>query len=205
MRASRQIAIIAASLVAAMSNTARGEDAKSADAVRVAKEALSRELDIDVKRMDVATVEPVEWRDGSLGCPRKGMTYTQALSAGYRVLLSVGNVTYPVHVAGERAVVCTQSTTTPKTGAGDNAVAAIHVADLARQHLADRLHMEVSDITIASVRSWVWPNPGLECPGQGGADPPVGTTQGYVIDLSVGSKNYIYHASDTGARLCAIP
>lgn len=45
--------------------------------------------------------EHVTWADGSLGCPRPGRLYTQALVPGYRVKLQVGNEVLDYH-AGER-------------------------------------------------------------------------------------------------------
>ena len=43
----------------------------------------------------------VTWADGSLGCPRPGLLYTQALVPGYRVKLKVGNEVLDYHT-GER-------------------------------------------------------------------------------------------------------
>ncbi len=37
----------------------------------------------------IESIEPVTWRDGSLGCPEPGMFYTQALVPGFRVILVV--------------------------------------------------------------------------------------------------------------------
>jgi hypothetical protein len=38
--------------------------------------------------VEVQLAERVTWNDGSLGCPRPGEMYTQALVEGYRILLS---------------------------------------------------------------------------------------------------------------------
>ncbi|NNC39194.1 MAG: hypothetical protein HKN95_00770 [Acidimicrobiia bacterium] len=38
----------------------------------------------------VVRAQAVTWPDGSLGCPAKGMTYTQALVDGYWVVLDAG-------------------------------------------------------------------------------------------------------------------
>jgi hypothetical protein len=35
----------------------------------------------------IAAWSPVTWNDGSLGCPKKGMSYTQALVEGELLLL----------------------------------------------------------------------------------------------------------------------
>jgi len=43
--------------------------------------------------------EQVVWSDGSLGCPRPGEMYTQALVDGYRVVLEQSGETYDYRVA----------------------------------------------------------------------------------------------------------
>ncbi|HUR89140.1 MAG TPA: hypothetical protein VMZ74_08640 [Ramlibacter sp.] len=45
----------------------------------------------------VVEVERVTWRDGSLGCPQKGMGYTQALVPGWRVVLAAGSREFLYH------------------------------------------------------------------------------------------------------------
>ena len=48
-------------------------------------------------QLQVVTAGPVTWSDGSLGCPRPGMLYTQALVPGYRVQLRVGSEIWNYH------------------------------------------------------------------------------------------------------------
>jgi hypothetical protein len=50
---------------------------------------LASELARPASDVHVERVEPVTWRDGSLGCPEPGMFYTQALVPGFRVILAV--------------------------------------------------------------------------------------------------------------------
>ena len=62
-------------------------------------QAIQQQLAIDVPGVDLAaatvvTAEAVEWSDGSLGCPEPGMMYTQAITPGYQVVISVGGVEY---------------------------------------------------------------------------------------------------------------
>lgn len=45
----------------------------------------------------LTSAEPVVWRDGSLGCPRDGMLYTQALVPGYRIRLQLGQREFLYH------------------------------------------------------------------------------------------------------------
>jgi len=54
-----------------------------------------------VREDEVAVVvaESVTWRDGSLGCPRPGQIYTQALVPGYRVVLRVAGDEMAYHAS----------------------------------------------------------------------------------------------------------
>ncbi len=45
----------------------------------------------------MTSAEAVTWPDGSLGCPKPGMMYTQALVAGYRIVLQAGEQTLNYH------------------------------------------------------------------------------------------------------------
>ena len=54
------------------------------------------------------------WTDGSLGCPQKGMSYTQALVEGELLLLRVDAGAVPV----PRAPAAARSPTAPNPSAG---------------------------------------------------------------------------------------
>ena len=47
-------------------------------------------------------VEEVTWPNGSIGCPQEGMSYTQALVSGFRIILVYENVAYHYHSGGAR-------------------------------------------------------------------------------------------------------
>jgi hypothetical protein len=47
--------------------------------------------------LKVLSTEDVTWSDGSLGCPRPGMMYTQALVPGYRVRIEAGGRVLDYH------------------------------------------------------------------------------------------------------------
>jgi hypothetical protein len=48
---------------------------------------LAESMGIDADEVDVVAYENVTWRDGSLGCAKAGVSYTQALVDGYRIAL----------------------------------------------------------------------------------------------------------------------
>jgi hypothetical protein len=58
---------------------------------------LSRRLGVSESEIEVARSERVVWRDGSLGCPRPGMRYTQALVQGTFIQLLANQTAYNYH------------------------------------------------------------------------------------------------------------
>lgn len=65
---------------------------------------LAARLDVDVSDIDVVSIEEVTWPDGSIGCPAPGMSYTQALVDGSRIVLAYDGIEYSYHQGGGRAV-----------------------------------------------------------------------------------------------------
>jgi hypothetical protein len=64
-------------------------------------------LGIQPDAVEVVRAESVTWSDGSLGCPKPGMSYTQALVPGYRVILKAGGQELDYHAAANgRFFVC---------------------------------------------------------------------------------------------------
>lgn len=82
-------------------------DAKTREIAALAHETLAAELSVDPARVQVDTVQAMQWGDTSLGCPAPGFGYAQVITAGYRVTLQVGGERHLVHTnTGTRAVVC---------------------------------------------------------------------------------------------------
>ena len=75
-------------------------------AVAAAVQALSNELKIAADEIQVVSVEKVQFRDSSLGCPEEGMVYLQVITPGYQVLLRVEGETYDYRVSEQRMVLC---------------------------------------------------------------------------------------------------
>jgi hypothetical protein len=65
--------------------------------VDIAINDLAERLGIDPEAITVRSVDEVTWRDGSLGCPMPGMSYTQALVDGMRIILEVDGTPYHYH------------------------------------------------------------------------------------------------------------
>lgn len=79
--------------------TSASPDVPGADSpgVRRAVEDLAATLDLEVAAISVVDVEEVTWRDGSLGCAEKGMSYTQSLVDGQRIVLEADDSRYEYH------------------------------------------------------------------------------------------------------------
>jgi hypothetical protein len=72
------------------------------------KEDLAKRLSITVSEISVAEAAEVVWPDSSLGCPQKGMFYTEVLTPGYLILLEHANKKYEYHAGkGPEVIYCT--------------------------------------------------------------------------------------------------
>ncbi|HEY83981.1 MAG TPA: hypothetical protein G4N96_02540 [Chloroflexi bacterium] len=76
--------------------------AKTQEMIQKSKEMLVDLLGDGLKaeEVSVVSVESREWRDGSLGCPKPGMMYTQATTSGYLIVLEAGGRQYEFHTGG---------------------------------------------------------------------------------------------------------
>jgi hypothetical protein len=72
------------------------------DLVDEAVADLATRLGVSETDIEVISVEEVTWSDGSLGCPKPGEFYTQALVDGHRIVLGHGEKVYDYHSGGER-------------------------------------------------------------------------------------------------------
>jgi hypothetical protein len=54
----------------------------------------------------VAELQPAEWPDSSLGCPKPGTFYAQVLTPGYKIKLRAGDRVLEYHAGGGRVVYC---------------------------------------------------------------------------------------------------
>jgi hypothetical protein len=58
-------------------------------------------IDVAPESVTVVAAEEKTWPDGSLGCPQPGMSYTQALVDGSRVLLEAEGRLYDYHAGSD--------------------------------------------------------------------------------------------------------
>jgi len=88
--------------------------AQAAGAVTWAQADLAQRLGIATGQIAVVSVEAVQWRDSSLGCPQPGRMYAQVITPGYRIVLRVVDELYEYHSAegSDNAVYCQPGTST---------------------------------------------------------------------------------------------
>jgi hypothetical protein len=77
------------------------------DQIDFAIEDLAARLGISQDAIKVPSATMVTWRSGALGCPEPGMSYTQALVPGVRIMLWVDSVGYRYHAkTGKQPFYC---------------------------------------------------------------------------------------------------
>jgi len=76
----------------------------------------SAQAGVDPSAMTVLQSSAVTWSDGSLGCPRPGVMYTQALVEGFRVILEANGAQLDYHGADDHFVLCPAKLAKPPVG-----------------------------------------------------------------------------------------
>lgn len=72
----------------------------------LAKGELAEYLKTDKDKIEIVSVESVNWTDASLGAPEEGMFYAQVITSGFKVVLLANSIKYAAHTddTGERVV-----------------------------------------------------------------------------------------------------
>lgn len=68
---------------------------------RLAKADLVSRLAVEEADIEVLKAEEITWSDGSLGCPKPGVSYTQALVDGFQVILFADGRAYDYHAGSD--------------------------------------------------------------------------------------------------------
>lgn len=154
-------------------------------AVAAAKTSLAEELGVTADQIEVTTIEPVEWPDASLGCPKPGKAYAQVITPGYRIVLEIDGKEYELHTdeSGRAVVICER-----KLEKGPAAGVA---------YLADELGIPPEEIDVLTVEMYEWPDTSLGCPETGQAYAQVVTT-GYRIILKARGEKHEVHTDKEG-------
>jgi hypothetical protein len=202
-------------LALGMLHVAAAEQADSSAAAQAAGEqaraTAARELKAVASEFTVVTIEPAQWSDSSLGCRKSGAMYQQVVSSGYVVVLEREGKRHQVNVAGSRAVMCDLATRLSGTVRQPMPARGLdRVADLARQDLANRLHVDVETIRIASMEPRRWTDDDMNCrsgKGEPATAAPAGeagaaSAIGYRLALTASGRTFFYHTDLRSVRAC---
>ncbi len=75
--------------------------------VALARQQLTSKAAVQDGEISVVSVEEVEWRDSSLGCPEPEMMYMQVITPGYRITLEAQGRRYTYHSdLGQQVILC---------------------------------------------------------------------------------------------------
>jgi hypothetical protein len=66
---------------------------------------LAEDLGIEAHNIEVVSIEAVQWRDSSLGCPRPGQSYLTVITPGFRVILEADGERYEYHTDQNRTAI----------------------------------------------------------------------------------------------------
>jgi hypothetical protein len=184
--------------------TAAPGSADPAQAIVAAKTLLAEELDLAPDSVIVVSAIPVQWNDSSLGCPQDGQVYTQVVTPGYLVALSVDGQDYNVHTdLSGLAVLCTLEGDPVGPGTVPDPIVAEFI-EQARFDLAGRLGIPSEEIVLVRSEAIEWPDSSLGCPLEDELYVQA-LTAGYRIVLAVGDVYYEYHTDQQRMILCETP
>jgi hypothetical protein len=79
----------------------------SEEALAAAVEDLSERTGVSPDQITLVSMEAVEWRDSSLGCPQEGFMYAQVITPGFTIVLEADGQEYIYHTdQRSNAVLC---------------------------------------------------------------------------------------------------
>jgi hypothetical protein len=77
-----------------------GSDSLPASVLDPVLAEIARIAAVPVDQVTVVSAESVTFPDGGLGCPQPGVSYTQALVDGYKIVATAGGTTYDYRGTG---------------------------------------------------------------------------------------------------------
>lgn len=157
----------------------------------LAATTLAEAIDVPLTQIKVESIRPIEWRDGSLGCPQPDRSYAQVITPGHKILLRVDTRVYAVHEANGRAFVCQRKKATTEITPGLE-IAWGEKSIEARRDLAARLGVDEQLVVVAGATQTAWEDLSLGCPKPDVTYTPE-RVNGYIIRLRHGGREYTYH------------
>lgn len=164
-------------------------------ALAAAKQTLSERLGISTDDIAVKFIEENQWSDGCLGAAQPDEMCTQALVAGYRIVLVAEGHEYEFHTNLDGSQVREFEKVVPKGQLGQ-----VKVVRNALKFLADHLGVPEKQVTMLSIRAVQWPD---SCLGVDIKDSVCAQviTPGYLINFIVDGKQYEVHSDNDGEAI----
>lgn len=167
------------------------------EATELAITTLSEEIGVDRKDIELIHLSRFNWPDSALGCPKPGMSYTQAIVPGYLVLLKNGVNQYRVHLGDGRGLVCELKRMPLKL----DEVLLDNLKKMATQDLADKLGIKTEAIKVVEDQPMVWPDTNFGCSTS--VEPAVAKTiRGYFFKLEYRGQIFEYRTSRAEVKAC---
>jgi hypothetical protein len=188
-------------LLLAVGQEASAQNSKE-ESVTLARQELSRVLNIKGPSIRLLKTRDINWRDSSLGCPKKGMSYAQVITPGYLIHMSAKGTTHAVHVGGERAIVCRSEDRVASHDLGRRNQT-MELIGRARADLEKRLEIEAGQVRLVKSSRGSWPNTSLGCPENGKKYNEV-PSQGIQIEFAAQNQKYLYHSDMEQLVYCGL-
>jgi hypothetical protein len=152
----------------------------------VARADLAAELGVEVDRIAVLGVDPVNFSDSSLGVIEPGKRYVEAATPGYTVRFSASGKTYTYHGSGDRIV--------PVPAGEESAAVVQRLLRSSVSDLQDRLNVGLHEVVVQSVGATEFPDGSLGAP-EPNVPYPLVPTPVYAILLHAKGVVYRYWAA----------
>lgn len=182
--------------------------AEAQEITSLVQQELAERLGIATDAIEVTSVEPVQWSDTSLGCPKPGMAYATVITAGYKIVLEAEGKMYEYHTGADNFVLCQDTSTSgleeqPAHPVNlDSELAAL--VEEAKKDLSGRFDAAVGDIVLQSAEAVQWRDSSLGCP-KPGMNYLMVITPGYLIKLEANGMTYEYHTDKNKVFYCEKP
>ena len=95
-------------------------DPQVAPLVEDARKDLIKRFNLAAEQIMLQSVEAVQWRNSSLGCPKPGMNYLMVITPGYLLRFEVGGKTYEYHTSDRHVVYCDDPQPPLDSGSGSD-------------------------------------------------------------------------------------
>ena len=172
---------------------------------------LASNLNTDVSRIQIVTIETATWFDSNLGCDTQTTLDMQSAVAtfrpdarveGYRYVLLVGNTAHEYHSEGLHRFQACAST---ENITGELLIAVDPIASdilfLVQRQIASELDISTRRVQLVDIVAYVWHDTSLGCPQANQTYTPADIA-GYRIVVTAGENDYAFHSDSTTVIRC---